>query len=216
MKKRFSSILKKGTLIFTAAVSVTLLSGMLTSCNNTNTDDKFSFLSAEWGANWEDVQKDTGLTGETQGDEQKQSAEIKAAEYLGVKGTALFRLDKQFENTYCGLYNVIFAYDDVDEEKLIAEMEKIYGERKSSYSDKNGVENPIGSSGGWVSEETIETSLTETEKEKYIEMMGDIEQSRKDAILRSPLVSITADEERNIIEFKGSAAATVKYIKENI
>ena len=54
--------------------------------------------------------------------------------------------------------------------------------------------------------------VIDTEKEKYIEMVGNIEQSRKEGILRSPLVSII-DEDKNFIEFKGSAADTVVYIK---
>lgn len=97
----------------------------------------------------------------------------------------------------------------------MTELENIYGERKNTYTDKNGIENPIEFSGGWVSKETIEGSMTEAEKEKYIELMGDIDQSRKDLILRSPVVTITVDEERNIIEFNGSGAVTVNYVKEN-
>lgn len=220
IKERFSNILmggkkKRGILLFAVVLLATLLSGMLVACNTTSQDDKFGFLSAEWGTSWDDVQKDTGLTGEVQEENGTQVAQIGNVEYLGTTGTAVFQLDNQLDSAHYGLDKVIFIYDDADEEKLMTELENIYGERKNTYTDKNGIENPIEFSGGWVSEETIEGSMTEAEKEKYIELMGDIAQSRKDVILRSPVVTITVDEERNIIEFNGSGAVTVNYVKEN-
>lgn len=220
IKERFSNILmggkkKRGILLFAVVLLATLLSGMLVACNTTSQDDKFGFLSAEWGTSWDDVQKDTGLTSEVQEENGTQVAQIGNVEYLGTTGTAVFQLDNQLDSTHYGLDKVIFIYDDADEEKLMTELENIYGERKNTYTDKNGIENPIEFSGGWVSKETIEGSMTEAEKEKYIELMGDIDQSRKDLILRSPVVTITVDEERNIIEFNGSGAVTVNYVKEN-
>lgn len=206
---------KRGILLFAVVLLATLLSGMLVACNTTSQDDKFGFLSAEWGTSWDDVQKDTGLTSEVQEENGTQVAQIGNVEYLGTTGTAVFQLDNQLDSTHYGLDKVIFIYDDADEEKLMTELENIYGERKNTYTDKNGIENPIEFSGGWVSKETIEGSMTEAEKEKYIELMGDIDQSRKDLILRSPVVTITVDEERNIIEFNGSGAVTVNYVKEN-
>ncbi len=215
MKERFSNILnnkkkKRGTVILAI-----LLSGMLAACNHDSGGEKFTFLSAQWGTSWDEVQRDTGFAGEIQEENGRQTAQIENVEYMGVMGAAAFQFDNQLDSAHYGLDKVIFIYDDTDEEKIMAELEKIYGKRKNTYTDKNGIENPIEFSGGWVSEETIEGSLTETEKETYIDLMGNISQSRKDVILRSPVVIITVDEERNIIEFSGSGAVTVNYVKEN-
>lgn len=210
-----------GIFLIIASVSA-IFAGCNTKDQGTQ-EDTFTFLSAQWGDSWENVQKQTGLAGDLKEQGHRHIAQIENVEYLGTKGTAVFQLDKQLQNTQMGLYNVMFVYQDVDEARLLEEMEKTFGERKKSYLDKNGVENPIGFSGGWVSEETVEETLTEEQRETLVDIyvkernlnINDAkDKSVIDAFLRAPLVSIVVDEELNKIEFKGSSAATVKYISE--
>ena len=65
-----------------------------------------------------------------------------------------------------------------------------------------------------MSQETVEGTLTDEEKEIYLGWAGDIEQTRLDAMLRSPLVSIRFDEDMNNITFSAANAALVRYLQE--
>lgn len=189
-------------------------------CSNGNhqdlVDEKFMFSSLPWGETWEELKENPQLaSGKVIADDENRVAiELENFEFLGVSGTAvlLFSVSEpSFPAT--GLTNIYFAYDDAEEETLIAEGEKRYGERKSFFLDENGIENPLNPP-AWYSEETIEGSLTDSEKETYSNMLAGMEQTRKDAIMRGPLVIISVEEENNMVRLLGSAAATVKNIKE--
>jgi len=147
----------------------------------------------------------------------RKTVKLKNAEYLGVpiSDIGLAFNTNGVRNT-AGLVTVIVHYEEEYEKTLLTKLEELYGVRKNAYTDKNGVENPINPA-GWVSNETIEGVFTEEEKEYYISMFPkDYDQTRLDANLRSPLASIRFDEERNLIQFNGSDAAIVSYIKAEI
>lgn len=192
---------------------------LLVSCNTNQQEEKgdFKFYSLEWGTDWETVQKSEHLQNaeyEVTENGQRQLVKIEDFEYLGVKlDMAGLAFDIGEETETKGLHSVFLQFTEEDEETLLTEFTELYGEPKTSYTDKNGVENPI-SPAGWVSSETVEGVLTEEEKEYYISMFPeDYEQTRLDALLRSPLVSIRFDNERNMIEFNGNDAAVVAHIK---
>lgn len=193
---------------------------LLAGCNSTEQETgDFKFCSLEWGTDWETVQQSELLQNteyEVTENGQRQLVKIEGFEYLGVKldmtGLA-FDIGEETETN--GLHSVFLQFSEEDEEALLAEFTKLYGEPKTSYTDKNGVEIPINPS-GWVSSETIEDVLTEEEKEYYISLFPkDYEQTRLDALLRSPLVSIRFDSERNLIEFNANDATVVAYVKAN-
>lgn len=73
----------------------------------------------------------------------------------------------------------------------MAQGNKIYGERKSYFLDKNGVENPLNPS-AWYSNENMDNSLKADERAYYEKLLSDkgVEETRADAILRGPLVVI--------------------------
>ena len=73
----------------------------------------------------------------------------------------------------------------------MAQGNKIYGERKSYFLDKNGVENPLNPS-DWYSNENMDNSLKADERAYYEKLLSDkgVEETRADAILRGPLVVI--------------------------
>ena len=199
-----------------------VLALLLVGCNTTQQNQQaekgdFKFCSLEWGIDWETVQKNENLQNvkyEVTENGQRQLVKIEGLEYLGVKldmvGLA-FDIGELTKTN--GLHSVFLQFAEENEEILLTKLTELYGERKSTYTDKNGVENPIGPA-GWVSSETIEDVLTEEEKEYYINMFPkDYEQTRLDAALRSPLASIRFDEERNLIEFNGSTASVVAFIQ---
>lgn len=177
----------------------------------------FKFYSLDWGTDWETVQKNENLQNvkyEVTENGQRQLVKIEGLEYLGVKldmvGLA-FDIGELTETN--GLHSVFLQFAEENEKILLTKLTQLYGERKSTYTDKNGVENPI-NPGGWVSSETVEDVLREEEEEYYISMFPkDYEPTRLDAALRSPLVSIRFDEERNLIEFNGNTASVVAFVK---
>ncbi|MBQ6937869.1 MAG: hypothetical protein IJN36_05070 [Clostridia bacterium] len=199
-----------------------VLALLLVGCNTTMQTQQaekgdFKFYSLDWGTDWETVQKNENLQNvkyEVTENGQRQLVKIEGLEYLGVKldmaGLA-FDIGELTETN--GLHSVFLQFAEENEEVLLTKLTQLYGERKSTYTDKNGVENGINPA-GWVSSETIEDVLTEEEKEYYINMFPkDYEQTRLDAALRSPLASIRFDEERNLIEFNGNTASVVAFIK---
>lgn len=194
---------------------------LLASCNSNQLAEKgdFKFCSLEWGADWETVQKSEHLQNteyEVTENGQRQLVKIEGFEYLGAKLDMLgLAFDIGEETETKGLHSVFLQFAEDDEETLLTEFTELYGEPKNSYTDRNGVEIPINPA-GWVSSETIEDVLSDEEKEYYISMFpADYEQTRLDALLRSPLVSIRFDSERNLIEFNASDATVVAYIKSN-
>ena len=191
---------------------------LLAGCNSTDRETgDFKFCSIEWGTDWETVQK-SGLLKNTEYEVtengQRQLVKIEGFEYLGAKLDMLgLAFDIGEETETKGLHSVFLQFAEEDEETLLTEFTKLYGEPKTSYTDKNGVEIPINPA-GWVSSETIEGVLTEDEKEYYISLFPeDYEQTRLDALLRSPLVSIRFDKENNLVEFNGNDATVVSHVK---
>ena len=196
-------------------VSAMLLSGCGGNTQSGLVDEKFMLHSAPWGETWEKVSETAGLSGTAEERGRGQIAELDNTEFLGVEGTTILEFDVTgiSDDETPVLVNAYFRYNDEDEERLIAEGEKIYGERKDFFLDENGVENPLNPP-AWYSEETVEGSLTAAEKEKYSEILGDIEQTRADAIMRGPLVVISVEEDSNMVRFSGNDAAIVKELKE--
>lgn len=196
-------------------VSTMLLAGCSGNTQNGLVDEKFMLGSAPWGETWEKVSETAGLSGTVEEHGRGYIAELDNTEFLGVEGTTILEFDVTgiSDDETPVLVNAYFRYNDEDEERLIAEGEKIYDERKDFFLDENGVENPLNPP-AWYSEETVEGSLTAAEKEKYSEILGDIEQTRADAIMRGPLVVISVEEDSNMVRFSGNDAAIVKELKE--
>ena len=146
--------------------------------------------------------------------EQRQTVILKDLEYLGVKLDMIaMAFDIGEKNQIKGLNSVVIQYAEENEETLLTELTKLYGDPKTTYTDKNGVENPIAPM-GWVSSDTIEDVLTEQEKEYCLSLLPkEYEQNRIDAFLRSPLVLLKFDKNNNMIEFNGNNASFILYIK---
>lgn len=177
----------------------------------------FKFYSLEWGSDWETAQENENLKNakyEVTENGPRQIVKLEDLEYLGVKlevvGLA-FDIGEKAETN--GLHSVFLQFSEENEEILLTKLTELYGEPQNAYTDKNGVENPINPA-GWVSSDTIEDILTEEEKEYYLDMLPTgYEQTRIDALLRSPLVSIRFDKDRNMVEFNGNNASVVSYIQ---
>jgi len=199
-----------------------LLALLLVGCNTTKQTQQaekgdFKFYSLEWGTDWETVQKNEKLKNvkyEITENGQRQIVKLEDLEYLGVKldmvGLA-FDIGKKTDTN--GLHSIFLQFSEENEEILLTKLTELYGEPKTSYTDKNGVENPINPN-GWVSSDTLEDVLTEEEKEYYLGMVPkEYEQTRIDALLRAPLVSIRFDKDRNMVEFNGNVASVVAFVK---
>ena len=171
----------------------------------------FTFCGAQWGSSWEEVSETVGLTGETQESAGRQIVEIGETEFLGVTVEAALQFDSE-ESETPGLCNVAVSYQEEDEATLIENLEKLYGPRQTSYQDEIGTEIPL-QPAGWVSEKTMDSELSEEEKDFVGQMNPDVESTRLDAVLRQPLVTIQLDEDENRVMFSGSTAAAVEYAK---
>lgn len=176
----------------------------------------FKFCSVEWGSDWETVQEYEAFekVNTLKDNGNRKTVRLEKGEFLDVPiGDVGLVFDSNGIGDTSGLLTVIFQFEEEHEKTLLTKLEEAYGVRKSTYKDKNGVDIPINPA-GWVSDETIEDVLTEDEKAYYISLMPkNHDQSRIDAMLRSPLVSIRFDEQRNTVEFNGGHSAVVKYIK---
>ncbi len=196
---------------------------MLVGCNATEQSQQteigdFKFCSLEWGTDWETVQKSDMLqNADIKANGNRKTVKLKNVKYLEIPINdigVIFDTNKVGDTA--GLITVVAHYEEEYEKTLLTKLEELYGERKSTYTDKNGVENPINPA-GWVSSDTIESVLTEQEKEYFLDMIPEgMEQTRIDALLRSPLVSIRVDEESNIIDFNGNYASIVALIREEL
>lgn len=194
---------------------------LLAGCNTNEPTQRaekgdFKFSSFEWGTDWETVkQSDTFRNADILKENgNRKTVKLENGEYLGIPtGDIGLVFDTNGVGTTAGLVTVMVQFEEEHEKTLITKLEELYGERKNSYTDKNGVENPINPA-GWVSNDTIEDVLAEEEKEYYLGMFPEgYEQTRIDALLRAPLASVRLDEERNFIEFNGNNAAIVSYIQ---
>jgi len=206
------------------ALFLVVLALLVVGCNTTKPNQQaekgdFEFCSLEWGVDWETVQKSNIFQNADilKENGNRKTVKLKNCEYLGTPiGDIGLVFDTNGVGDVAGLVTVIAQYEEEYEKTLLTKLEELYGERKNAYIDKNGVENPINPA-GWVSNDTIESVLTEREKEYYLNMLPEgYEQTRIDALLRSPLVSIRLDEERNFIDFNGNDAAIVSYIQARV
>ena len=73
---------------------------------------------------------------------------------------------------------------------MLAQGNKVYGERKSYFLDKNGVENPPNPP-AWYSDENMDKSLAADERAYFEKLLNDrgAEKTRADAMIRVPLLS---------------------------
>ena len=109
-----------------------------------------------------------------------------------------------------GFLEAHFNYDEKDEKEMLSQGNKLYGERKSYFLDKNGIENPLNPS-AWYSDENMENSLSADERAYFEKLLKDkgVEESRADAIIRGPLVVISVHESDNVITINGNNAACI-------
>lgn len=180
----------------------------------------FRFDSLDWGSDWETVREHENVknaTYEVSENGQRQTVKIEGLEYLGITVDAAgFVFDTDAETETTGLHHVFLQFSEEDEERLLEKLTEQYGEPKTSYTDKNGVENPI-TPFGWISDDTLEDSFTEEELAYYLDRLPkDYEQTRLDALLRSPLVSICFDKDRNLVEWNGSTAAVAAFVEKEL
>ncbi len=206
--------MKKLFALFSLVLMLVLVGCNATEQNQQTDKGDFKFCSLEWGADWGTIQKnDVFKNADITGDENQKTIQLENGKYLEIPiGEIGLVFSTNGIGDTAGLAGVMVKYDEENEQTLLTKLEELYGERKTTYTDKNGVENPI-SPAGWVAD-TIESVLTEQEKEYYLDIVPEgMEQSRIDALLRAPLVSIKFDEEHNLIEFNGNNAAIVSYIQ---
>ena len=183
---------------------------------NNIVDEKFMLYSMQWGEVWENVKENPLLSSAKviKDDGNIFAVEIEDTEFLGINGKTVLMFSVS-ENSFplLGLQKAYFLYDNSNEGKLIAKGKEIYGERKTFYLDKNGIENPLNLP-SWFSEKTLEDSLTEKEMEHYLEILDGVEKTRIDAIMRGPLVVISVDLDKDMVVFHGDDAAKVKNLRD--
>ena len=176
-------------------------------------NEKFMVLSLPWGEKWENIKNRSALSTASVvvDDGNRFVIEISNAEFLGVNG--IMRLLFSGTNDAfppVGLVKAYFSYDEKDEKEVLAHGNKIYGERKSYFLDKDGIENPLNPS-AWYSNENMDNSLKADERAYYEKLLSDkgVEETRADAILRGPLVVISVNEDDNIVTINGNKAADI-------
>ncbi len=211
---------KVGSIIF--VIFALILTGCSTTADKTKSDgvvdEKFMIASLPWGESWETIKDNPNLLSAKiiTDDSIRLDVEINETKFLGVNGRMVLEFSVSENNFPAGgLTKIYFTYDDKDEQTLMEQGEKIYGERKNYFSDENGIENPINPP-AWYSKENIEKSLTEEEKSYFRKILLDknIEETRAEAILRGPLVVISVNENTNVVTISGDKAAEVKNLKE--
>lgn len=180
-------------------------------------NEKFMIHSVQWGTSWDEIKDVPQLNEYTvvRDDGNIFAIKLEQFECFGQNGTLLLMFSVSEDSLPAsGLVQAYFQYEDAAEQDVIAECEKIYGERQSFFLDKNGIENPLNPP-AWYSEETLEDSLSETEKQEYLNYFEgkNIDETRIDALLRQPLVIVTPDEDNNVIRFQGNDAAIVENLR---
>ena len=176
-------------------------------------DEKFMVLSLPWGEKRESIKDRSALStaNVVVDDGNRFVIEISNAEFLGVNGIMrlLFSVSNDaFPNV--GLVKAYFSYDEKDEKEILTQGNKIYGERKSFFPDKNGIENPLNPP-AWYSDENMDNSLAADERAYFEKLLSDkgVEETRADAIIRGPLVVISVNEDDNIVTINGNKAADI-------
>lgn len=180
-------------------------------------DEKFMILSLPWGKKWENIKDRSALSAASVvvDDGNRFAVEISNAEFLGVNGKmGLLFSGSNDAFPSVGLVKAYFTYDEKDEKEILTQGNKIYGERKSYFLDKNGIENPLNPP-AWYSDENMDNSLEADERAYFEKLLNDrgVEKTRADAILRGPLVVISVNEDDNIVTINGNKAAQVLNIK---
>ena len=176
-------------------------------------DEKFMILSLPWGEKWENIKNRSALSAASVvvDDGNSFAVEISNAEFLGVNGKmGLLFSGSNDAFPSVGLVKAYFTYDEKDEKEILTQGNKIYGERKSYFLDKNGIENPLNPP-AWYSDENMDNSLKADERAYYEKLLSDkgVEETRADAILRGPLVVISVNEDDNIVTINGNKAADI-------
>ena len=176
-------------------------------------DERFMILSLPWGEKWENIKDRSALSTASVvvDDDNRFVIEISNAEFLGVNG--IMRLLFSGSNDAfpsVGLVKAYFNYDEKDEKEVLAQGNKIYGERKSYFLDKNGFKNPLNPP-AWYSDENMDNSLAADERAYFEKLLNDrgVEKTRADAIIRGPLVVISVNEDDNIVTIAGDNAAKI-------
>ena len=108
----------------------------------------------------------------------------------------------------------LLSYKEENEKEVIAQGNKMYGERKNYYLDEKGIQNPLSPS-AWYSAENVENSLSADERAYFEKLLNDkgVEKTRADAIIRGPLVVISVSESDNIVTIDGNNAAKIFNIR---
>lgn len=179
----------------------------------------FFFCGARWGAAWEEIQRDTGLRGEPLNGDPSRII-IESADYMGFPVEAALLFDTKEGSETFGLNTIYLRYQEEDGQALLAAIEAVYGGKRDSYLDKNGVENPLGP-GGWVSAETLEDVLNEDAiqqarerfRQGHTQISGGGLESLVDAYLRAPFVKLLMDVEENTLQFDGIPAVYAAYLQ---
>lgn len=176
---------------------------------------QYSYAELGWGSDWETVKQALAIAG---GDVQQLITEpadsvariravVQNQTIFGNPATVglLFDTAGGASDTPI-LYGVTVQYQQENEADIKAALTARYGEPRPSYTDKNGVENPL-ESPGWASPTTMEQTLTAQQLAALRETYNDMEQTRFEAIIRQPLAIILLNEEANQITYRGTAAA---------
>ncbi len=176
-------------------------------------DERFMILSLPWGEKWENIKDRSAFSTASvvADDDNRFVIEISNAEFLGVNG--IMRLLFSGSNDAfpsVGLVKAYFNYDEKDEKEMLAQGNKIYGERKSYFLDKNGFKNPLNPP-AWHSDENMDNSLAADERAYFEKLLNDrgVEKTRADATIRGPLVVISVNEDDNIVTIAGDNAAKI-------
>ena len=176
-------------------------------------DENFMVLSLPWGEKWENVKNRSALSTASvvSDDDNKFAIEINNTAFLGANGKMVLQFSPS-SNAFpsVGLVKAYFSYDETDEKEILTQGNKLYGERKSYFLNKNGIENPLDPS-AWYSEENMDNSLSADERKYFEKLLSDkgTEETRADAILRGPLVIISVNEDDNIVTINGGNAANI-------
>lgn len=118
------------------------------------------------------------------------AVELDNVEFLGASGKMILQFSVSDDSfPIIGLVRAYFSYKEENEKEVIAQGNKMYGERKNYYLDEKGIQNPLSPS-AWYSAENVENSLSADERTYFEKLLNDkgVEKTRADAIIRGPPV----------------------------
>ena len=180
-------------------------------------NEKFTVLSLPWGEKWENIKdREVVSTANIVADDGNRFAvELDNVEFLGASGKMILQFSVSDDSfPIIGLVRAYFSYKEENEKEVIAQGNKMYGERKNYYLDEKGIQNPLSPS-AWYSAENVENSLSADERTYFEKLLNDkgVEKTRADAIIRGPLVVISVSESDNIVTIDGNNAAKIFNIR---